>query len=63
MSPHKISPISAGPSDSAPRPSPQVRPEARDTSFPEGSTQAGAIYNPPSEMIAAGFPVPKGDAK
>ena len=59
----EITPVSAGPSDSAPRPSPQVRPEARDTSFPEGSTQAGAIYNPPSEMIAMGAPVPKGGEK
>lgn len=59
----EISPASAGPSDSAPRPSPQVHPGARDTSFLEGPTQAGAAYNPPSEMIAMGFPVPKGGEK
>ena len=53
-----LPPVSAGPSTAAQGVAPSAHPPS-----PEGPTQAGAIYNPPSEMIAMGFPVPKGGAK
>ena len=55
----KHTPVSAG----TPARDPASPPSSSDRETLTGVSTQASYYNPPSEMIAAGFPVPKGGAK